>query len=252
LATGKYDIVHCDLCNKVATAVEITRIPLNKLQQAVRDGFNPFKTPGIDMSATAAYGSIISLLSGVGDASFQAWRQAVLTDTTDWGLCSACAESFRRATSTKSRDFEGASLEEAKAVATNAIPEGKLVDLIVRQDVAETKAEGKGKDTAEAIQDARSKVSPKAFGVGAPQTVQEGGFGAVEVHAHSELEVRDVWKERAPKGASLEELQCILAPKAGFLGIGRKRGTWRARWSTPFIVHISYKVPAVVTARYEE
>ncbi len=85
----------CDLCNKTISANELVVIPLQKMQQAVRNGFNPWKTPGLDMSSSSGLSSMFGLTP---ETVFVHWRQRLMTDTTDWGLCPSCAETFRRAT----------------------------------------------------------------------------------------------------------------------------------------------------------
>jgi nucleoid-associated protein YgaU len=85
--------MNCDLCGKTISLYEMVRIPAREMQQAVRHGFNPFETPGIDMSASTALVSAIGL--GVKQL-FQDWRQRVMADTTDWGLCPTCAGALRR------------------------------------------------------------------------------------------------------------------------------------------------------------
>lgn len=101
-------MAYCDLCNKTISSSEVVRIPLRQMQQAVRDGFNPFKTPGIDMGASGGLASAFGISS---EQMFQGWRQKLMTDTTDWGLCAACADAFhkasRRATASQSEAHRG-------------------------------------------------------------------------------------------------------------------------------------------------
>ena len=110
--------MYCDLCNKTISANEMVRIPLREMQQAVRDGFNPFKTPGIDMSAS---GTLASAFGISVEEVFQDWRQRVMADTTDWGLCPACAGALRRwQTPTGERDYSAlleSTLESARSSA---------------------------------------------------------------------------------------------------------------------------------------
>ncbi len=87
--------MNCDLCNKTISAAEVVRIPLREMQQEVRKGFNPFKTAGIDLSLTTGLGGVFGMS---GDDMYRDWRQRVLSDTTDWGLCPDCARAFRNAT----------------------------------------------------------------------------------------------------------------------------------------------------------
>lgn len=95
--------MNCDLCGKTISPNEMVRIPLREMQQAVRDGFNPFKTPGIDMAASGALAPAFGISV---EEMFHDWRQRVMADTTDWGLCPACAGAFRRwKTPTGERDY---------------------------------------------------------------------------------------------------------------------------------------------------
>jgi len=75
---------NCDLCNKSISVSEMTVIPGKDFQQAVQGGFNPFTTPGIEMSNNITF-----------SLSFPSWRQMVLNDTSNWGLCQNCARTFR-------------------------------------------------------------------------------------------------------------------------------------------------------------
>ena len=85
---------NCDLCNKQIKFHETVHIPLRELQEAVREGFNPYQTYGIDMSEV----KIRTSLMGVSpEQMFQHWQQKVMADITDWNLCTECDEAFRRA-----------------------------------------------------------------------------------------------------------------------------------------------------------
>jgi hypothetical protein len=94
---------NCDLCNKAISENEMTVIPRNDFQQAVRGGFNPFTTPGIDMSIITTS----LLLTGISSEQyFPRWRQNALNDTTDWGLCQNCARTFRAVSQGSEMDRE--------------------------------------------------------------------------------------------------------------------------------------------------
>ena len=83
----------CALCKRAVSVEELIYISLWEMQQAAQEGFNPFETPGIDNSSSME----IASLSGISaEQILQSWRQRVMTDTTDWGLCPACAEAFYR------------------------------------------------------------------------------------------------------------------------------------------------------------
>ena len=83
----------CDLCGKRVS--ETVHIPIKEFQQAVRDGFNPFKIREIDTSGatgpSAAFGISVEKV-------YEDWLEQVLADTTDWGLCSVCLPAYQRAT----------------------------------------------------------------------------------------------------------------------------------------------------------
>jgi len=85
----------CDLCNKPISSFEQVIIPLWEMKQAVRDGFNPWKTPGLDMSSASGSGTMTP------EAMFLNWFMFVMNDTADWGLCPSCAETLRRASKVK-------------------------------------------------------------------------------------------------------------------------------------------------------
>jgi hypothetical protein len=77
----------CDICSNTFLRTEIEFITPDVMHRAVRNGLNPWKTPGIDTS-------VLTGLPGFGllgaDAAYTSWRTTALSDTTDWGLCSSC------------------------------------------------------------------------------------------------------------------------------------------------------------------
>lgn len=152
----------------------------------------------------------------------------------------------------KSQQFEGRTVEEAKAAAANAIPAEKVREMEVTRHPQKKTIDGEGKDAEAAIQAAKAKVPAGAFDIGPAQITREGQRGTVEIQAYSEVEARRAWKSRVPAEASLEKMECLLAPSSGFLGLGKKPGSWRAHWYTPFRAQISLQLPAVVTVRFQE
>lgn len=86
----------CDLCSSDVS--HTTHIPIDEFKRAVRDGFNPFTIQGIDTSAATGPAGMF----GVGkEQVYRDWRSNVLSDTTDWGLCSTCLAAYRKATRRK-------------------------------------------------------------------------------------------------------------------------------------------------------
>jgi Flp pilus assembly protein protease CpaA len=83
----------CDICSKTLDRGEITFHIATTIHRAIRDGLNPWKTPGINMSVSAGLGAAFGLGS---DEQYAHWRQRALADTTDWGLCPACTQAVGR------------------------------------------------------------------------------------------------------------------------------------------------------------
>jgi HEAT repeat protein len=87
--------MHCDLCNRNITQAEVRIVPLLVMQRAVRDGFNPFGTPSIDLTdMTELSNRIMPGIQLSMDEQYQGWRAEVMQDSTDWRLCPDCASAF--------------------------------------------------------------------------------------------------------------------------------------------------------------
>lgn len=153
---------------------------------------------------------------------------------------------------TQSRIFQGESVQEAEEAAKAQIPEDQIVSLDVKREVKEDRAEGEGRNTSEAIEQAKAHLPSEAFDVGEAEIIREGLNGVVEVSAYSEDDARVAWKSKAPEGASLESIECSLTPKKGFLGLGKQNGTWKVNWSLPYLARVSFKTPAEVTVHFKE
>jgi len=87
--------MRCDLCTKELVPGRIEYVLLREMQKAVREGFNPFQAPGINLSGLTGLTGLFGISD---DQTYQYWRAKVMADTSDWGLCFACAEAFRKAT----------------------------------------------------------------------------------------------------------------------------------------------------------
>jgi tetratricopeptide (TPR) repeat protein len=83
----------CDICSKTLDRSEIKFHAAATMHRAIRDGLNPWKTPGINMSVSAGLGAAFGQGS---DEQYAGWRQRALADTTDWGLCPACTQAVGR------------------------------------------------------------------------------------------------------------------------------------------------------------
>jgi hypothetical protein len=149
----------------------------------------------------------------------------------------------------KFEDFMGTSTEDAEHQARQAIGEGLLGIEIVR-DVWEKSSTAQGRTSDATLREVEKRIPKEAFDRQDPKIIQEGQSGTVEVSESEEFEARKAWRRHAPRGAQLDNLECVTPPKNGMMGIGKKPGTWIVHWSAPFIAEVAYKMPAVVSARY--
>jgi acyl carrier protein len=79
----------CDSCGELTNCTLISR---EEFQNAVRDGFNPFKTGQGDITGQAG----IHAAWGVNvESTISQWKNSVMADKTAWGLCSDCLKVFR-------------------------------------------------------------------------------------------------------------------------------------------------------------
>jgi len=152
----------------------------------------------------------------------------------------------------RSQQFEGFTVDEAKAAASKAIPLEMVQELKVTRKVQERLVIGEGMSREIAIKTAQEKVPKNAFDINPIKIVQKKQNGTLEIQAYSESEVNTTWRTHAPIGAYLEDLEIIIEPMKGFLGMGQKPGLWKVHWSTTVIANISFKLPAEVIVRYRK
>lgn len=222
----------------------------DQVRKAVRNGLRP-------------RGGAAALGAALGVDMYTGWVQFVMSDTTGWALCTSCAAELegclrgphpaRPESHTITRMFYGKTTEEAMAAALAAgISSEQAQNLKVTRDVKEETVEGEGPDADGAIKavTARLPSGAGAFAVGAAEIIQEGEKGQMEIEAPTEAIADEQWKPKALTGAVVHKRECLIAPNAGFLGIGKKPGLWRFSWSTPFKARVSYKLPAQVTLTY--
>lgn len=171
----------------------------------------------------------------------------------------------------KSQAFYGKTEEEAKAAVKAAgISADQIKEITLTHAVGLSTVGAQGADETQAITAAQKQIPSNAFEIGAAQIVEPLQTGVIELQAETEKDAREqcrfltnseltgLTKEQAaerrkgrmPYGASLDRLECVAAPRKGLLGIGKKAGVWKAYWSIPCRVQISYKTPAEVTVTY--
>lgn len=152
--------------------------------------------------------------------------------------------------------FQGRTTEEAKANAKAAMaapPPKKIVKLTISRQPQQAAAEGEGPTLEAATQQAENRVAKDAIDIGQAEVVQAGGeHGVLEINAMDEVAARTEWNSRKSPSSALTQFECLVAPRQGFLGIGKRSGVWKAHWAVPFRVRIAYKRPAEVTVSYTE
>lgn len=151
----------------------------------------------------------------------------------------------------KFEEFEGESIEAAIENARAALGDRLLGTDTVRK-VLEKSATARARTAEEALKDVGKRIPADAFDRTEPKITQDGQSGQLEVHEKSEEEARQAARSEAPDGARLDKIECTKEPTGGMLGFGKKPGTWVVQWSTPFVAELTYKMPAMVAARYYE
>ena len=149
----------------------------------------------------------------------------------------------------KFEDFKGESVEDAERLAREALGD-QLLGVDVVKNVTEGSVTAQGRSADEAVASVMTRVPEDVFDSQPAEIIQEGHTGEVEVTEHEESDARRAWRRHGSRGAQLDALECIQTPKNGFAGLGKRAGKWIARWSAPFIAEVSYKRPAVVSARF--
>ncbi len=95
--------MQCDLCNSMMSANGVNRITAEEMKEAVRAGFNPFKTAGIHMAGVS------SSFGASAEELFKDWHNRVLTDPAEWRVCPRCHDAYRHAVKNilakKERDY---------------------------------------------------------------------------------------------------------------------------------------------------
>lgn len=71
----------CDICGVPGTFNEMTS---EKFKEAVRTGFNPFKSGLIETDPVA------QMMGMSSDDSYETWKSIALQNSTNWNLCPRC------------------------------------------------------------------------------------------------------------------------------------------------------------------
>ena len=198
-----------------------------KFRAAVQIGMNPFKDedfgPGFVAKDTRERGL---------EVTYTIWRNSALhgkLGQADWNLCRSCAASFEQWWKKHAdvRHYEGENLNMLKAIATRegfdgAIP--PLVQLEAEKKVAVATAREKTK----ALEQLRGQI-PNGSHVLEP-TIRVSGGGELDIDV-SAFDANDaVEAANVPPGSKVTSVDQLVAPRNGFLGLGRKAGKWRVTY----------------------
>lgn len=259
----------CDICGATISTAQVNWVPIETFQRAVRNGFNPMKTPGIDMGAVRA----MATLAGNLDDWYAPWRRMVMSDTTPWGLCASCAEGFSKATSrpaapkkapaaakpkakkkaTKVVRIEADSVMEAKRQAEGQVPAGlTLLSTKVVSDGSPKTAKGEGKTEEEAYSRAEAGL-PAGTAILEKRTLSAPTASTVTVEARDAgSAAAEAERQKKDERDTVGEVRLVREGKKGFLGLGKTPHEYEVDVRRPAIVEVTYRPKAAVTAEYGE
>lgn len=147
--------------------------------------------------------------------------------------------------------FEAPTIESANKKATDSVPSNaKLIDLEVIRDGAPQTEEGEGITKEAAVENARRQM-PEGAEVDEKKVVREGNQDTQSVQASSEEDARERAQKQLPQGAQLKKIICTEPASKGFLGFGRKPGTYEVAWVLPWKVACKYRQTAAVRVRFQ-
>jgi hypothetical protein len=146
---------------------------------------------------------------------------------------------------------EAPTIDRAKAKATDSVPlNAKVIDVEVIRDGAPQAKEGEGVSSAGAVENAKRQI-PKGAEVDKEEVVREGKQGAHSVQGYSEQDARESVQKQLLEGAEIRATICRAPGAKGFLGFGRKPGTYEVSWVLPWKVVCKYRQPAAVRIRFQ-
>jgi len=233
----------CDMCGAMADTAELVRYSAADFKDLVAAGFSPADATLEKLRAASGGSSLIALLT---------WKHGLVRQSeTDWLLCRPCTSEAAPYAGMVLRAY-GHSIEEAKQEAAARLAQAGSRDSCVLFDiiseVRQESARGQGMSTTEAAENAAGRIPPGAFDLAEPEVVTPPTALTFKCEAYSEIEVRQSAEERLGTSARVDKVTCETPPRQGFLGIGRKPGTWSVEYTTTLSVDVQYRVPAEVRA----
>ena len=147
--------------------------------------------------------------------------------------------------------FESPTIEGAKKQAIDAVPSNaNVIDLeVIREGALQTK-EGEG-ITKEAAVENTKRLIPKEAEVDQEIVVREGKRGKQSVQAYSEQDARESVQKQLLEGNEIKKIICTEPVSKGFLGFGRRPGTYEISWELHWRVACKYREAAVVRVRFQ-
>ncbi len=147
--------------------------------------------------------------------------------------------------------IEAPTVEEARQKANESVPSGaKVLGFQVINDGAPEAKEVEDTSREAALEKAKRYI-PEGGTVQEEQVVREGKEGILTVQAYSEQDARNAIEPQLPVGANIQNTVCTRGVSKGFLGFGRKPGTYEVSWILPWKIRLIYRRLAAVKVRFQ-
>lgn len=239
--------MNCDLCNNDVSSSEIIQIPLNKLQQAVRDGFNPFINPEIDTSISTRMNQSFGISE---EKWFIEWRTKLMKDTTDWSFCQTCNKaflqtigksSFKKSSPTEI-EIEANSINEARKQVQSQIPQGlSLLSERIIMDGKPRTVKAIAETTDLAFRNAFIKIPSNADILERNELIASENK-VITIEALSDEIAREQIRNQISDTAVEKNFKLVSPGKKGLLGIGRKPNRYEVDILQQSVVQVIYKL----------
>ncbi len=176
-------------------------------------------------------------------------------DATYWwetGLVPLRATSLAPKVSLAKRQFDGITVDEARTKASRELADKKIYDFLINRYEKTGVSQGNGNTLDQATDTARKQIPSIALNITSREILQQAEKGVFQTEGQTEEEAIRQLKSNIMHTSIICNSECLVAPKEGFLGLGKKPGKWRIQWEKDFIVKFTYVIPAIVTVRYEQ
>ena len=153
---------------------------------------------------------------------------------------------------TKQIEIVANTLDEAEKVLKD-LPNSESIEIVKKNPPSTEILEGKGDSETAAIMNARKVYSPNKH-IGSNEVCEQYKENSSKIiKANSEEEFKALVKKQVPAEASNIKVDCMEKPEDGFLGMGKKPGTWKVAWEKNiYNCKITYQIPAKIIAEVKE